>query len=106
MLRVKSVKHIKDYKLEIVFSDGKAKVVDFQNWINEGGFYFLPMKDLEFFKKVEIDESNYSICWPNGADVSPDAMYEIGVTIGPEIEGKAVVRHPIHALSKRKPKKQ
>jgi hypothetical protein len=108
MLRVKKAKHIRDYKLEILFSDGKAKIVDFQNWINEGGFYFLPMKDIEFFKKVEMDESNYSICWPNGADISPDALYEIGVAIKPatKIRSKAVVRQPVHTFSKRKTKKQ
>ena len=78
MIRVKSVKYVNDYKLKILFSDGKTKIVDFENWIKEGGFYFLPMKDVEFFKKVEMDESNYSICWPNDADVSPDVLYEMG----------------------------
>src|ERR1700722_16728058 len=78
MLRIKQVNYLNGYKLKILFSDGKTKIVDFQNWINEGGFYFLPLRDIEFFKKVKMDESNYSICWPNDADVSPDALYEIG----------------------------
>jgi hypothetical protein len=66
------------------------------------------MKDIELFKKVDLDESNYSICWPNGADVSPDALYEIGIAIKPSkrIGSKAVVRQPVHAFLKRKPKKQ
>ncbi len=78
MIRVKHVEYVSNYKLKILFSDGKTKIVDFENWINQGGFYVIPMKDIEYFKKVEMDESNYSICWPNGADFSPDALYEIG----------------------------
>lgn len=81
MLRVKQVNYLREYKLKILFSDGKIKIVDFQNWINEGGFYFLPLRDVEFFKKVKMDESNYSICWPNDADVSPDVLYEMGTNL-------------------------
>ena len=39
-----------------------------------------------------MDESNYSICWPNGADFSPDALYEIGEDI---IEKKVKTKTPV-----------
>ncbi len=78
MIRVKNVEYVKDYKLRLLFSDEKAKIVDFKDWINEETVYLLPLKDLQYFKKVRMDKFNYSICWPNGADFSPDVLYKIG----------------------------
>lgn len=81
MVRIKKVKYLSEYKLELLFNDGKTKIVDFENWINQGGFYILPLRDIKYFKKVMMDESNYTICWPNGADFCPDVLYEIGKEI-------------------------
>ena len=81
MIRVKKIKYISDYKLKLLFSDEKMKVVDFEDWINEGGVYLTPLKASEYFKKVKMDEFNYSICWPNGADFSPDVLYNKGVDV-------------------------
>ena len=78
LIRVKKVNYLDGYKLKIVFSDSKTKVVDFENWIRDGKGYLLPLKDIEYFKKVDIDDCHYTICWPNGADFCPDVLYEIG----------------------------
>jgi len=78
-MKVEKVVYLKDYKLEIRFSDKKTKVVDLCNLINRSGFYFGPLKDIELFKKVYLDDEKYplSICWPNGADICPNFLYEI-----------------------------
>jgi hypothetical protein len=34
-----------------------------------------PLRDPERFAEVSIDEFG-AVCWPNGADLAPDAMYE------------------------------
>jgi hypothetical protein len=78
IIRIKNVEHLNDYKLKLLFSDEKTKVVNFKDWINEGGVYLLPLKDIQYFKKVQMDEFNYTICWPNGADFCPDVLYEVG----------------------------
>ena len=39
-MKVKKVKYLNDYKLEILFSDKKTKIIDLASLINEGGFYF------------------------------------------------------------------
>lgn len=90
-MRVKKVKYLYDYKLKIIFSDKKTKIIDLFNLINEGGFYFDPLKDIEFFKKVSLDDERFplSICWPNNADICPDVLYEIGVEVK---EKKKIVR--------------
>lgn len=77
-MRVKSVKYISEYKLSLVFSDHKTKVVDFTSMLEDAKGIFLPLKDVDYFKKVAIDDSKLSICWPNGADICPDLLYQIG----------------------------
>jgi Protein of unknown function (DUF2442) len=80
-MRVNKVKYISGYKLELLFSDGKIKIVDLSELVKKGGFYFSPLKDIEFFKQVALDDEKYplSICWPNDADICPDVLYKMGV---------------------------
>ncbi len=78
VMRIKNVDYMNDYKLKILFNDNKTKIVDFEDWINEGGAYLLPLKELKYFKKVQIDAFKYSICWQNGADFCPDVLYAVG----------------------------
>lgn len=84
LIRIKKVNYLSEYKLNIAFSDGKTKTVDFENWIREGKGYLKSLKDIEYFKKVEIDDCHYTICWPNGADFCPDVLYEIGTSVEPQ----------------------
>lgn len=93
MIKVKNVKHIQDYKLMILFSDDKEKIVDFENLMNQEGFYILPLRDIEFFKKVQMDRFNYSICWPNGADFCPDVLYEMGIEVKKLRQRKELSHH-------------
>lgn len=78
MLRVKQVEYVRDYQIKLLFNNGKIRLVDFKEWIFEGGKLLKPLSNIDFFKKVSLDECNYSICWPNGADFSPDTLYEAG----------------------------
>jgi hypothetical protein len=79
-MRVKKVEYVDGYRLKILFSDRKTKIVDLSNLVKEGGFYFTPLRDIEFFKKVSLDDEKnpYSIMWPNDADICPDVLYKIG----------------------------
>ena len=79
MLRVSKVKYLHDYSLQVVFNDGKTKTVNLGDLVKKGGYYFGPLEDVDLFKNVSMDDMNYSICWPNGADLSPDTLHEIGV---------------------------
>ena len=38
------------------------------------GPMFEPLKDPAFFAQVRVDEFG-AVCWPNGADLAPDALY-------------------------------
>ncbi len=39
------------------------------------GPVFEPLKDPKLFAQVQIDDFGV-ICWPTGADLAPDALYE------------------------------
>ena len=55
-----------------------TKIVDLENKIKKATGVFLPLKNLEYFQKVALDDYHFSICWPNGADLCPDVLYHMG----------------------------
>lgn len=73
---VKKVKYLEGYKLALVFDDGKIKIVDFEGRLKNAKNMFVPLKDLNYFQKVRVD--GITIVWPNGLDLCPDVLYEIG----------------------------
>jgi hypothetical protein len=72
---VVEAQYVKDYKIKIKFNDGSLKVVDLRPYLEKGGI-FEPLRDEEFFKRFFIDLN--TLCWPNGADIAPERLYEIG----------------------------
>jgi hypothetical protein len=73
MQRVISVKALPDWKLDILFADGTSGIVSLKDRLF--GPVFEPLKDEAVFAKVMVDEFG-AVCWPNGADLAPDALYE------------------------------
>lgn len=72
MERVKSIKAEEGYRLLLVFTDGTEGVVDLSERLF--GPVFEPLKDRDLFRQVTVDD--YGVpCWPNGADLAPDALY-------------------------------
>jgi hypothetical protein len=45
------------------------------------GEIFEPLKNLRYFKTVKINPDLDTIVWDNGADMSPDFLYEIGAEV-------------------------
>lgn len=73
---VKNVSYISDYKLLLSFEDGSTKLVDLEPHLD--GEIFEPLKDIDYFKRVRLNPDLDTIAWDNGADMSPDFLYEIG----------------------------
>ena len=73
MSQVRSVKALDGYRLEVSFADGAHGIISLKGRLF--GEVFEPLRDPEFFKRVSIDEFG-AICWPNGADLPPDHLYD------------------------------
>ena len=68
-----AVKPLAEYRLHVEFADGTQGEVDLSDRLF--GPVFEPLRSSELFEQVEIDEFGV-VCWPNGADLAPDALYE------------------------------
>jgi hypothetical protein len=73
--RVRDVRHLRDYQLDIRFSDGTVAELDFRPRIIGRGGVFRPLEDVEFFKQVAVDHEAGTLVWPNGVDFCPDVLY-------------------------------
>ncbi|PIU55060.1 MAG: DUF2442 domain-containing protein [Chloroflexi bacterium CG07_land_8_20_14_0_80_51_10] len=76
---VKDVDYVSEYKLLLTFEDGSAKHVDLESHLD--GEIFEPLKDVDYFRTVRVNPDLDTIVWENGADVSPDFLYEIGTPV-------------------------
>jgi hypothetical protein len=70
---VKDAQYLKDYKLEIEFSDNKKGIVDLSDELY--GEVFEPLKDKNLFSKIKVDKDLETITWENGADLAPEYLY-------------------------------
>jgi uncharacterized protein DUF2442 len=73
MNEVTSIEYKGKYVYHIIFDNGLGADVDFEPLLDRGPV-FLPLRDLKFFQQAKIDGG--TIAWPNGADVSPESLYE------------------------------
>jgi len=59
-------------RLFVRFEDGLSGEIDVSARLF--GPMFEPLRDPSFFARVTVDEFG-APCWPNGADLAPDALY-------------------------------
>jgi len=68
------VKVLGNYKLALRFEDGTAGQVDITKVVPFKGI-FAKLKDEKYFSTVSVDVETGTICWSNGADLSPCVLY-------------------------------
>ena len=72
MMIVISARPRDDFQLEVEFDDGTCGVIALKDRLF--GPMFEPLRDRALFEQVSVDEFG-AVCWPNGADLAPDALY-------------------------------
>ena len=72
MHRIIRVEAKPDYTLALTFDDGTSGEVCIADRLF--GPMFEPLKNESYFAKVRVDDFG-AVCWPNDADLAPDALY-------------------------------
>ena len=70
--KILEVKVLKDYYIYLKFEDGKEKVYDMTQLVENNKFYER-LKDRNYF--IQVKPRSISIEWPNGEDVCPENLY-------------------------------
>jgi hypothetical protein len=75
MLHVETAKVVGPYQLSVQFSTGETKRINLRPLLK--GPVFRPLRDLGFFNLVRVDPECRTVVWPNGADLAPEALYDL-----------------------------
>lgn len=76
--RIKSVKPMKNYALEVVFDDGKSVLYDVNEDIETLPGYDALKNCRGLFNQVQLDESRTCVFWNEDIDLPSDSIYEYG----------------------------
>jgi DUF971 family protein len=71
--RITGVESVGEHRLRVTFDDGASGEIDASTWTWRG--VFEPLRDPDYFARVELDRQLGSISWPNGADVAPETLH-------------------------------
>lgn len=72
LVRVQSVEPLKDFIVNIHFTDGSQREINLEPYLRGPVFEAL-RNDLSLFRSMQVEEG--TITWPNGADIDPDVLY-------------------------------
>ncbi len=75
LIYVKNAHYVKDYQINIEFTDGLLKTVDLKEHLK--GKVFEPLKDMEYFRNFKVNKDTETIEWSNGADFAPAFLYNL-----------------------------
>lgn len=79
--RIKSIKPMQGYILQVVFDDGKKCLYDVNSHIDSIKGYD-DLKNIRgLFEQVQLDESRTCVFWNDYIDIPSDAIYEYGKPI-------------------------
>lgn len=71
---VVEVKVLEPYVLEVAFADGVRRRVNVEPLLY--GEMFESLRDSQMFRQASVDPELGTVVWPNGADLSPEFLYQ------------------------------
>jgi len=72
--RVVAAHYEHDFTIHLRFADGTEGDVDLVDELY--GEIFKPLNDPAVFRAFSIHPEFHTLCWPNGADMAPEFLYE------------------------------
>jgi hypothetical protein len=76
LIDIIEVKPLSSYKLYLRFEDGRSGEVDVSKIVPFKGV-FAKLEDKDYFATVTVNPDIGTICWENGADISPSTLYKL-----------------------------
>jgi hypothetical protein len=73
MLHIMSVEYLREYTINVSFSDGRVGIADLSVILDKG--IFQSLSDVALFAQVRVDSELNTIVWPNGLDLAPEFVY-------------------------------
>ncbi len=77
LIKVVNVDYIKDYIVDLKYSNGEKKRVDFFPLLKSGKKQQLLNKD----NFIQFGLNHWTLEWYNGVDFAPDFLYQQGVSV-------------------------
>lgn len=71
--RIVKGRYITDFVIRLWFEDGTEGDVDFRDEL--WGPIFDPLRDPVYFRQFQIHPELHTVVWENGADFSPEFLY-------------------------------
>lgn len=96
---VTDVKYESGYVLSLTFEDQVVRRIDLRSHLD--GEIFEPLKDLRQFATAHLNKDIDTVVWANGADMSPDFLYELSEPVGPAAQRRVAEKHATYGVSKR-----
>ena len=84
---ITNVEYDEGYCLVLTFEDESRRRVDLANHLD--GEIFEPLRDVQIFRTACLNEDIDTVVWANGADMSPDFLYDVSVPLDSETASKA-----------------
>ncbi len=73
---IRAVEHLDGHRLRLTFADGLVGDIDLADRFNGPvGPVFEPLREVDYFAQVSVDEELGTVVWPNGADLAPDVLH-------------------------------
>lgn len=72
--RVSAFEVVAPYTLRVSFEDAVKRTIGFGPVL--AGELFGPLRDLDLFNQVRIDQEVQTLVWPNGADFDPATLHD------------------------------
>ncbi|WP_076791294.1 DUF2442 domain-containing protein [Chlorobium sp. KB01] len=71
---VVAARYIDNYRLELVFEDGKRGIVDFCKYLEKVGV-FEKLKNPDYFKNFSVSTELGVVTWNGEVDIAPEVLY-------------------------------
>jgi hypothetical protein len=75
--KIQCIKPLPEYRLQLGYETGEVKVFDVKPYIRVS--WYNELRNQAYFSAVRIVDDGYGIEWPNGQDLAPHELYELGV---------------------------